>query len=124
MAEFMKMLEGEVSANFVVDDDRAHRVGFQFAADHGGGDAALLQVGEKIDVQEKPVGQYDQRFDAAVEKHLEVALKATALVVNIGENREERGLVQGVFDAAQDQGAKGVGHVKNHDTHGVAAFAA
>ena len=118
------MFERKVAADFVIDDHRTHRVAFKFAADEHGGDAALFQIGEQVDIEKKPVGENNQAFDAAVEQHLEIALEAAALIVHVGENRQVRGLVERVFDAAQHQRAVGVGHVEDHDANGVAAFAA
>ena len=46
MTERVQMFERQVAADFVVDDDRTHRVAFEFAADHGGGNAAFFQIGQ------------------------------------------------------------------------------
>src|SRR5262249_43834684 len=57
-------------------------------------------------------------------KHFQVALKAAALVVDVGENGKVGRLIERVFDAAQDQRAVRVGHVEDHDSDSVAALAA
>ena len=89
MAKRMEVLEGDIASDLVVDNDRADRIRFQFAANHRRGNTAFFQVGEKIDIQEYPVGQNDQGFNAAVQQHLEIALKASALVVDVGEDRQK-----------------------------------
>src|SRR5271155_1459371 len=124
MTERVEMLEREVTANFVVDDDRTHRVPFEFAANDGGGDAALFQIREQVDIEKEPVGEDDQALDAAVEQHLEIALEAAALIMHVGEDGQVRGLVERVFNAPQYQRAVGIGHVEDHDADGVAALAA
>ena len=124
MTERVQVLEREVTADFVVDDDRTDRVGLEFAADHRRGNAAFLQIAEQVDVEKEPVGENDQRLDAAVEQHLQIALETAALVVHVGENGKIRRLVERVLDAAQHQRAVRIGHVKHHDADGVAAFAA
>ena len=124
MSQGVQVLESQLAADFVVDDDRTHGVVFQFAADHGNGDAAFFQVGEQIDIEKEPVGNDDQSFDAAVQQHFQVALEAAALVVDVGQDGQVVRLVERVFDAAKNQGAEGVGHVEDHDTDGVAALAA
>ncbi len=96
----------------------------QFAPDHDGGDVAFFEIGEDVDVHEKPVGQDDEGFDAAVEQHFQIALEAAAFVVNVGENGKVGRLVKRIFDAAENQGAVGIGHVEDHDADGVAALAA
>ena len=101
------MFERHVAADFVVDDDGTDGVGFQFAADHRGGDAAFFQIAEQVDIEEEPVGQHDEGFDAAVEQHFQIALEAAALVVHVGEDGKIRRLVQRIFDAAQHQRAVG-----------------
>src|SRR5579871_5742641 len=118
------MFKREVAADLVVDDDRTDGVGLQFAADHRSRNAALLQVGQEIDIEEQPVGKDNESFDAAVKQHFQVTLEAAALVVHVSKNGQIGGLVQCVFNASQHQGAVRVGHVEDHDTHGVAALAA
>ena len=44
--------------------------------------------------------------------------------MDVGEDREERRLVESVFDAAQHECAVRVGHVENHDADSMAAAAA
>src|ERR1700682_4068207 len=105
----MEMFEREISANFVVHDYGTHGVTFQFAANNGDGDAALLQVAEQVDVEKQPVGQNDQALNAAVQQHCQVALKAAAFVVHVGQNRQIRRLIQGILNTAQYQRAVGIG---------------
>src|SRR5581483_306434 len=118
------MLDGGVGAQLVVHDYGADGVGLKFAADHHGGDAALFEIGQNVNVDEQPIRQHDQRFDAAVEQHFQVAFEAGAFVVDVGENGKVRRLIESVLDPAQDKGAKGIGHVENHHSHGVTALAA
>ena len=66
----------------------------------------------------------DQRFHAAIQQHFQIAFETAALIMNIGEKRKIRRLIECVFDAPKHQGAVRIGHVKNHDSHGVAAFTA
>ena len=124
MTEGMKMLEREIAADFVIDDDRTHGVAFELEADDRGGNAAFFKVGEQVDIEEEPVGENDETFDAAVEQHFQIALEAAALVVNVGEDGQVRRLVERVLNAAENQRAVGVGHVEDHDADGVAALAA
>src|SRR5215467_3417095 len=124
MAERMQVLEGEVASDFVVDDDGADGIGFELASDHRCRDAALFKITQQVDVEEDPVGDYDQGLDAAVEEHLEVTLEAAALVVDVCENREVGSLIERVLDAAENHRTEGVGHVEDHDADGVAALAA
>src|SRR5580693_3129597 len=118
------MLEGQITADFIVHDDGTDRVGLQLAANHGGRDAAFFQIPEQVDIEKEPVGNHDQPFDAAVEQKLKIALEAGALVVHVGEDGKVRRLVKRVFDATQHQRAKRIGHVEHHDSDGVAALAA
>jgi len=119
------MFERQISAKLVVDNDRADGFGLQFAADHRRGNAAaFFEVAEQVDIEKQPVGQHDQAFHAAVEQHFQIALEAAALVVNIGQDRQVRSLIEGIFDSAQYQRAVGIGHVENHDADRVAALAA
>ena len=124
MSQRIEMFERGVGSDFIVDDDGADGIGFEFASDHDGGDAAFFEIGEDVDVDEQPVGQDDEGFDAAVEQHFEIALEAAALVVNVGEDGQVGRLVESVLDAAENQSAVGIGHVEDHDADGVAALAA
>ena len=96
----------------------------KLTADQGGGNAALPQVGDQVDVQEQPVGKNHEALDPTVQHHFQVTLKAAALVVNVGQERQEIGLIERVFDTPQDPRAVRVGHVKNHDSDRVAPLAA
>jgi tetratricopeptide (TPR) repeat protein len=124
MAQRMQMLKRKIAADFIVDDYRTHGVAFEFAADQRRGNAALFEIGEQVDVEEQPVGQHYQAFDAAIKQHLEIALEAAALVVNVGENWQVGSLIETILDAAQHQRAVGVGHVEYHDADRMAALAA
>src|SRR5580704_2302464 len=124
MSQGVEMLEGSVAAEFVVDHHGADRVGLKFASDHDGGDIAFFEVGEDVDVHEKPVGEDDQGFDTAVEQHFQIALEAAAFVVDVGENGKIGRLVKRIFDATKNQSAVGIGHVEDHNADGVAALAA
>src|ERR1700733_9851334 len=115
MSQGVKMLEGGVGAQFVVDHDGADGIILQFASNHHGGDAALFQIREDIDVHEKPVGQNDQGFDAAVEQHFQIALEAAAFVVDVGEYGEVGRLVERILDAAENQSAVRIRHVEDHN---------
>src|ERR1035437_3750731 len=120
----MEMFEGGVGAGSIVDEHGADLVVLELATDRRGGNVVLLQVGEDVDVHKQPVGQDDQALDAAVEQHFQIALKADALVVDIGKDGKVRGLKERVLNAAQHQRAVRVGHVEHHDAHGVAAAGA
>jgi tetratricopeptide (TPR) repeat protein len=124
VAERQEMLESGASSLVVIDDHGADAVGFEFAADDGSGNVVLFEIGEEINVDKEPVGEDDEAFDAAIEHHFEIALEAAAIVVDVGEDGKERRLVEGILDSAKNQGAVGVGHVEDHDSHGVAAPAA
>ena len=93
------MFQGRVGSGRIVDDDGADLVGLELAAHGGGWNVAFFQVGEHVDVHEQPVGQDDQSLDAAVKEHFQVALEAAALVVHVGEDGQERGLVESVLDS-------------------------
>src|ERR1035437_3864821 len=120
----MEMFEGGASADGIVDEHGADVVVVELAAYGCGRNVVLLQVGEDVDVHKQPVGQDDQALDAAVEQHFQIALKAAALVVDIGKDGKVRGLKERVLNAAQHQRAVRVGHVEHHDAHGVAAAGA
>ncbi len=124
MAEGVQVLEGGTGAEGVVDDDGADLLVLQFAADDGGGNFAFLEIRQHVDVEVGPVGEDDQTFDAAIEKHFQITLETGAVIVNVGENGEEGSFVQTVLDAAQDERAVGVGHVEDHHAHGVTAATA
>src|SRR5258708_32031383 len=124
MGERIQVFESGARAQIIVDDHRTDIVVLEFAAHGHGWNVVLLQIGEDIDVHKQPVREDDQAFDAAVEQHFQIALEAAALVVHIGEDGEERRLVESVFDAAQHECAVRVGHVENHDADSVAAAAA
>src|SRR5271170_2969996 len=93
MTERIQVVECTAGAPVVVDDDGADMAIFQFAPDNRGGNVVLLKIGEHIDVDEQPVGENDESLDAAVEQHFEIALETAALIVDIGENGQERRLV-------------------------------
>src|SRR6267143_4043219 len=118
------MFESGARAQIIVDDHRTDVVVLEFAAHGHGRNVVLLQIGENVDVHKQPVREDDQAFDAAVEQHFKIALEAAALVVDVGEDGEERRLVKSVLDAAQHERAVRVGHVENHDTDSVTAPAA
>src|SRR6266852_3926277 len=124
MAKGMEMFEGGARACGVIYDHGADIVVLELAADGRSANVVLLQNGEDVDVDQKPVGEDDQAFDAAVEQHFQIALEAAALVVHISEDGKIRRLVKSVFDAAQHERAVRVGHVENHDSDGVTAPAA
>src|SRR6266436_4611096 len=124
MAERIQVFESVALAQIIVDDHRTDIVVLQFAAHGYGRNVVLLQIGENVDVHKQPVRENDQAFDAAVEQHFQIALEAAALVVHVGEDGEERRLVQSVFNTAQHERAVRVGHVENHDANGMAAAAA
>src|SRR5580698_4186514 len=92
MTQGMKMFEGQISPDFVINDYGTDGIGFQFESNHRGRNAALLQIGQQIKIEEKPVGQNNKRFDAAVEQHLEITLEAPAFVVYVGKDRKIRRL--------------------------------
>src|ERR1700677_5079775 len=120
----MQVFHGEMRAGFVVDHHRADGTGTQFAADHDGGDVAFFDVGKEVYIHEEPVGYDDERFDGAREEHFEIAFETSALIVHVGEDGEVGGLVERVFDAAEDQGAIRVGDVEDHYADGAVAFGA
>src|SRR5436305_12908654 len=124
MSEGVQVLESQLAADLVVDDDRTHSVVFQFAADHGDGNAAFFQVCEQIDVEKEPIGNDDQSFDAAVQQHFQVAFETAALIVDVGQHGQVVRLVERVFDAGKNQGAERAGHVEDHDSDSMAALAA
>ena len=74
-------------AKFVIHNHRAYAFILELTPDHDSRNAALLQVREHIDVDEQPVGQYNQRLDTAIQKHFKVPLEAAAFVVNVGQDR-------------------------------------
>src|SRR5439155_14576410 len=86
--------------------------------------AALLEIGKYININKKPVGENYERFHPAVEQHFQIALEPCTLIMNVGQNWKVRGLVQRIFNTAQNQSAKRVGHIENHHTDRVASLAA
>src|SRR6266852_45844 len=120
MAKGMEMFEGGARACGIIYDHRADIVVLELAAHGCGGNVVLLQIGEDVDVDEQPVGEDDQAFDAAVEQHFEIALEAAALVVHVGED----GTVAEVLGGFVDASFGGVGNVASerrvvqHDGNG------
>src|SRR6476620_1258739 len=99
------MLHGELTAEFVVDDDRAHGVVLQLGADHRRGYAAFLHVRDQVHIEEKPVSENDKTFDASVEHHLQRALEGATFVMNICKDGKKVGLIEGSLDPAEDESA-------------------
>src|SRR5271156_3676586 len=124
MAERVEMFHGEMRAGFVINHDGADSTGTKLAADHDCRDVAFFNVGEEVDVHEEPVGDDDEGFDGAREEHFEVALETDALIVHVGEDGEIGGLIQSIFDAAEDQRVIRVGDIEHHDADSAIAFGA
>src|SRR5271156_317518 len=124
MAQRVQVFHGEMRAGFVVHHDGADGAGTQLAANHHRWNIAFFHVGKEVNIHEEPVGDDDERFDGTREKHFEIAFETAALIVHVSENGEIGGLVQGVFDAAEDQRAVGVGDIENHHAYGAIAFGA
>src|ERR1700730_15729223 len=97
VAERVKMFQRHVAAYLIVDDHGTDGISLQFTADHRCRYAAFFQIPEQVDIEEKPVGDHNQRLNTAVEKHFQVALEAAALVVYVGKNGEGRSVVERVF---------------------------
>src|SRR6266850_7627997 len=112
------MFESGAGALCIVHDQGTDVVVLEFASYDRRGDFTFFDVGEDIDVQEEPVGEHDQAFDAAVEEHFKITFEAAAFVVNVGENGKERRLVESVLHAAQYKSAVRVSHVEDHDPNG------
>src|SRR5207244_12276978 len=85
VSEGMEMFERAIGSQFIVDNYGADRVGLQFAADHGSGNAAFLQIGEHVDFHEQPISKHDQRLYATVEKHLEEAYETHEIILIIDQ---------------------------------------
>src|SRR5258708_14027605 len=111
MTERVQVFNRGVSAQFVVHNNRTDRVVLQLAPNQRGWNAALLQVRQNIDVYEQPVRHHDQSFHLPLQQHLQVSLKPPALIMHIGEDRQERGLVEGILDPPPNQGAESIRHV-------------
>jgi hypothetical protein len=124
VAEFVEMFEGSRGAHFIVDRNGAAQFGFDFASGYDRGNLAFREIAEEFNVRDQPVGNDDEAFDAAVEKHFEIALEAVRFVVGVGEEGKIVGLVEGVFEAAKNRSAKRIGDIKNHDANDVGALAA
>src|SRR5678809_1352725 len=105
------MLHGELTAEFVVDDHRAHGVVLQLGANHRRGYAALLHVRDQVYIEEQPVSENDETFDAPVEHHLQIALKTATFVMDIGKDGKKVGLIERILDPAKDEGTVGIGHI-------------
>src|SRR5258705_7597307 len=108
------MCESGTGALGVVYGQGTNMVVLEFASHDGSGNFAFLDVGEHVDIEEEPVGQHHQAFNAAVEEHFEITLKTAAFVMHIGENGQKRRLVKCIFHAAQHERAVGGGHVGDH----------
>ena len=81
------MLKRHVTAHFIVHDHRTDGIIFQLATHQSAGYAALFQIAEQVDIKKKPVRENDEPFNAPVEQHFQIALKAAAFIVYIGEDR-------------------------------------
>src|SRR5438874_1659053 len=100
MSQMMEMLERQPSSRFVVHHHRAYRIPRHLPADRRRGDVSLAQVGQQLDVYEKPVGHHNQRFHVVLQQHFQIALEPGSLVVRIGKNWHVRRLIERVLDSA------------------------
>src|SRR3989454_1708622 len=124
MAKPVEMLKHGARARLVVHEDVADGIEFDFAPNDDRGDSPALEIGEKIDVHRKPIGDDDQPLDAAIEEHLEVTLEAMRLVVRVGQHGQVRRLIERILDAAENGRTERVGQIEDHDADGVGAAAA
>src|SRR4029077_9993173 len=88
VSELMEVFECEAAAGFIVHHNGTDEVAGERRAVGGGGDFALIQIGEHVNVDEQPVGNHDQGVDVPLQEHFQIALKALALFVSIGKNRK------------------------------------
>src|SRR5262249_39386538 len=113
VAERKQMLKRGTSSLRVVNNQRTDAVILEFAPDDRRRDLAFFQVRENVDIKKQPVREDNQTFNAAVEEHLQISLETTALVMNIGQDRQERRLIEGILHAAEHERAIRIGHVRD-----------
>src|ERR1700722_13647137 len=124
MAEGIKMFHGQVAAGFVIHHHRADGARTECATNHDRGNISFLEIGDQININEEPVRDKNQPPHRARQQHFQITLEAAALIVDVGKDRQIRGLVERIFDAAKDQGAKRVRDVENHHANGAIPFGA
>ena len=124
MAEVIEVLDGEIAALLVVHDDRPNRILREIAADDDGGQFAVAQLREPSAFLKEPVGDDDQTFDAAIHQQVEIAGQLFGVVVRVHHDGLIAGGAERFLNAAQDEGAEGIGEIEDHDADGVAAAAA
>src|SRR5206468_11790942 len=64
MAEPVEMLEHGARARFVVHEDVADGIELDLAPNDDRRDSPALEIGKKIDIDRKPIGDDDQPLDA------------------------------------------------------------
>jgi hypothetical protein len=81
---------GGIAAGLVVGYDGLNRTSSQVAPYDRDGNTVFLDLGERIDLCEEPVGDQDQPFDAASDEHVEIAVKLLRAIVRVHDDGQER----------------------------------
>ena len=118
------MLERQPPAPFVVHHHGTHRVAGKLPANCCGGNITFRKIRQQVNVNEEPVRDHNQCFDVTVQDHFQITLEPVPLIVRVRKNRYVRGLVQRVFNPAQNGRTKWIGDVEEHHAHAVRSFAA
>src|ERR1700733_1482260 len=124
MAELVDMLEGGITASFIVDDHRANAVIRQITAHDDGGKGVLQDLEQNSSLLEEPVGHDDEALDPALQQQFEIALELFAVIMCVHDEGQVTSGVESLFDATKDQGAEGIGEIKDQDSDGAAVAAA
>jgi hypothetical protein len=119
VADGQQVGDREITAEHVVDRDRALATGRRPAVDEHDRGTPPLQPGE-------PRARAEDRRDQhalhpVLFKQLQVALLLAFLVVAVAQDDRQARLVRLVFHAARHVGEERVGHVKHHQADGPAA---
>src|SRR5262249_8654219 len=114
VSQQIEVLDGKTRACFVIDHDGTDTVGIQLPRDHNRRNISFLEIGQQINVYQKPVGNDDQSFNGAGQQHFEIALKAPTLVMHIRKDWQIGSFVERVFYAAQDERTEWIGQIKHH----------
>src|ERR1700741_1381996 len=118
------MLERHARATFIVDRDSANGFSLEGSPRNDRGHLLFRQISQELDVCDQPVGDDDERFDAAIEKHFEIAFETMRLVMSVSEQGKIIRLIQRILDAAEDRRAEWVGDVEDHYADNVGTLAA
>src|ERR1700692_1602036 len=124
MTELVDMLEAGVTASLIVHDHGADAIIRQITANDDGGKGVLQELEQNSALLEEPVGHDDEALDPALQQQFEIPLELFAVIMGVHDEGQVTSGVESLFDAAEDQGAEGIGEIKDQDSDGAAVAAA